>query len=91
MIMAIVDGSQLRVEKPSTVPAAGGCSVSVTAITRIKTPTERARLRSYTMPKSSKKSATGAANRTRERAEPKSIARPWPPIKERAWAEWLEG
>jgi len=29
---------------PNTVPAAGGCSVSVTAITMIKTPTDVARL-----------------------------------------------
>ena len=69
MIMAVVDGSQLRVEKPNTVPAAGGCSVSVTAITRIKTPTERARLRCLTKFRSSRKSATGAANKIRDRTE----------------------
>ena len=76
MIMAIVVGSQLRFEKPNTVPAAGGCSVSVAAIIRIKTPTEMARLKSLIRILPSRKSATGAANKIRARADPTNMARP---------------
>ena len=72
MIMAVVDGFQSRVAIPNTVPAAGGCSVSVTAMIRIRTPTERARLRSRMGSGLSRKIATGAANRNRDLAEKES-------------------
>jgi len=42
---AKISGSQVRVDIPNTVPAAGGFSVSVTAIMIIKTPTDAANTR----------------------------------------------
>ena len=58
---AKISGSQVRVDIPNTVPAAGGCSVSVTAIMIIKTPTDAASTRFRSGIISSRTEAIGRA------------------------------
>ena len=46
MMIAVVWRSHMRVDMPKPVPAAGGCSVSLTAIRIISGPTDMASARS---------------------------------------------
>ena len=90
-ITATVFRSHGRVAMASTVPAAGGCSVSVRAIERIRTPTEVANPRLYSTRAPSKNSDTGAANSRRANAEPIPNPRIWPPHRESNEADLLDG
>ena len=58
MIIPVVSRSHGLVPIPNTVPAAGGCSVSVMAMARMSSPTDTARLRFRTGDKSSRKVST---------------------------------
>ena len=78
-MMAKIEGSKTLVDMPKTVPAAGGCSVSVIAIRTIIVPTDAARAKSRSAPTPSRMALTGEANRTREKTDPTSRARKWPP------------
>ena len=79
MIMAKIEGSKTLVDMPKTVPAAGGCSVSVIAIRTIIAPTDAARAKSRSAPTPSRMLLTSGANRTSENTDPTSRARKWPP------------
>jgi len=91
MIMPVVSKSQDRVAIPNSVPAAGGCSVSVTAMTIISKPTETARLKLRTEDRSTRNASTGEANKSNENADPNKRARACPPTNDRVVAVGLDG
>lgn len=91
MIIPVVSKSQEGVAIPSTVPAAGGCSVSVTAMIMISKPTDTARLKLRTGDRSARNVSTGEANKSTENAGPIKRAKPCPPTNDRRVADGLEG
>ena len=70
MIIPAVSSSHGLVAIPNTVPAAGGCSVSVMAMTSINKPTDTAKLRFRTGDKSSRNVSTGEANNSTAESRP---------------------
>jgi hypothetical protein len=67
---------------PRAVPAAGGCSVSVTTIVRIEAPTAIEYIKSENI-------KAGCGNK--ENTNPKKRPTRWPPITFLAWAVMLSG
>ena len=86
-----IEGSKTLVDMPKTVPAAGGCSVSVIAIRTIIAPTDAARAKSRSAPTPSRMLLTSGANRTSENTDPTSRARKWPPNSALGAADLLVG
>ena len=91
MMIGIVNGSKALVAIPSTVPAAGACSVSVVDMASMRTPTEAARIAPRRRVAPVRTSSSGVENSRRENPRPMSAPRTWPPIKDRGVAERLEG
>ncbi len=90
-MMDMVRGSQALVAIPRTVPDAGGCSVLVTAIKKIRIPTESASAKFRTNVPSCGKKSNWDENNSQEKAEPTRRPRTWPPISERGVPDRLEG